>query len=314
MAPGPTITTIPSEVRLVIYKHILQSELPEADEFFFQPAYTLVVNGTSPFKTYEPPAGIYSPWSLLRLCKLVRAELQPLLDALEKNRHLVIEFQNFQVRDMRAWAAAAGEARVAAMRGWALSTIIECGHDHMGYGMGMGLEDGRGSETESEGEQPHIEYCCEHMWRGYIPSAYGEGDDDQDAEEGDGDSDEADEVFVDMIQRFHCVNLQIDLNRLVSDGKSDASSSGLDEDEIYEYWWGGDWRDDCDACKGASACEASEFIREELLQGTMQPKVTGEILCSMLQNLSQNAHNSKSRRKDWAMFQYRVENYGYYVE
>ncbi|KAK8022598.1 hypothetical protein PG993_013365 [Apiospora rasikravindrae] len=169
MAPVPTLTTIPSELRLLIYKHILHSALPEADEFFQQPAYSLVVNGTSPFKTYDPPTGIHSPWSLLRLCKLVRAELQSLLDSLEESRHLVVEFQNFQVRDMRAWAAAAGEARVAAMRGWTMAAIYECGHDHMGYGMGLGLEDRRVSESESEGERAEIEYCCEHMWRGYIP-------------------------------------------------------------------------------------------------------------------------------------------------
>lgn len=319
MSTAPTFTTIPPEVRLLIYQHVLHAHLPEAEAFFPQPAYSLYLSGTSPFTRHvadraAPP--YHSPWALLRLCRLVRRELQPLLAGAEADGRLVFEFQAFTVRDMRAWAAAAGAARVAAMRRWSLDVIIDCGAADLGRGPDDD-DDGGVSESEGEGERAEVARGLERMTRLY-ERRHGGGEEGEESWEGGTgeESDDYDDEFG-CYEKFHGVSLNVDLKRL---GPGDAGGSGgsgdvdsdLDGSErVHEWYWGADWDDRCEGCKDASSQGAYWFVRDELLQGEERPRaITGELLCSMLDSLSRKARNTKERRKDWAMFRHRVHEFG----
>ncbi|KAK8013153.1 hypothetical protein PG991_009424 [Apiospora marii] len=310
MPTAPTFTTVPPKVRLLIYKYILHSHLPEAEDFFPQPAYSMCLAGTSPFTRHirDPATTRYhSPWTLLRVCQLVRRELQPLLARAEADGQIVFEFQAFTVKDMRAWATAAGEARVAAMRRWSLDAIIDC--DAEDFGM---KPDDSVSESESEGERAEVELCLERMTRLY-ERRDGGSEEDEDGEEPEDYDDE-----FGCYEKFHAVSLNVDLKRLGPGeaGESDASGD-LDSDldgagRVHEWYWGADWSDDhCEGCKDKSSQGVYEFVEVVLLLEIDWPRViTGEFLCSMLDHLSQGARNSKARRKNWAMFRHRLDVFG----
>ncbi|KAK7960664.1 hypothetical protein PG988_011878 [Apiospora saccharicola] len=250
MSTAPTFTTIPPEVRLLIYEYLLHSHIAEAEDFFPQPAYSLCLRGTSPFTRHVTDPTLtryYSPWALLRLCKLVRRELQPLLASAEANGQIVYEFQAFTVKALRAWAAAAGEARVAAMRRWSFDVVIDCDAEDFGV-----VPDGSVSESESEGERAHLELCLERMTRLYERRNEGgsEEADEQDGRDSEGDAgeEESDGDYDDEFgcyERFHAVTLNIDLNRLgpgnvggSDDGGGDLESDLDAADRVHEWCWG----------------------------------------------------------------------------
>ncbi|KAK8108957.1 hypothetical protein PG984_014758 [Apiospora sp. TS-2023a] len=165
MSTAPTFTTIPPEVRLPDIRVHTALAHPRSRRFLSPTRLQSVLGGTSPFTRHVSDPTLtryYSPWSLLRLCKLVRRELQPLLTSAEANGQIVYELQAFTVKDMRAWAAAAGEARVAAMRRWSFDVIIDCDAEDFGV-----VPDDGVSESESEGERADLELCLERMTRLY---------------------------------------------------------------------------------------------------------------------------------------------------
>ncbi|KAK8115281.1 hypothetical protein PG999_007350 [Apiospora kogelbergensis] len=293
MSTIPNFTTIPPEVRLMIYKCVLSSSMRKANSFFQKPAYDLVFRGTSPFTRsfYEHDSDYSSEeepsenetdeqiecrtkkqksrWALLHVCKLVRQEVLA---------QIVHRFRDFTVADMRAWAACVGETRVAAMRRWTLEAVIDC---HDSYDADPGEADFFESESEGDGEESSA-------------------DEDE-------DEDEDSPRFHNL---FHIVGLEIDLNRLGPDhiGKPYEESDSYEE-PVHRLTADHGYFAGCfGCCLDSSTNEAHSSVEHRLLQGRRQPTViSGELLCSMLDGLSQGAgNNSKRRRLDWRMFENRL--------
>lgn len=322
MSTSPTFITIPPEVRIIIYQCILDSHMPEADDFCPQPAHSLYLAGTSPF-TWDAPdpsaKTYYGPWALLHVCKLVRRELQPLLDDAEAGAQLVYEFQGFSVQDLRAWATAAGAARVAAMRRWSFDVVVDCTRGDMGI-----VSDESVSESESEGKRADLDLLLERMTR--LHEHRKDGDDEEDEGDEEDERDERDAEDEDgeesgdwyeefgSFEKFHVATFLIDLNRLSPGHAEEAGgySNSDTADRVHEIYWGKGWYDDrCYGCKDQAYQSSHWFMRDELLQGDGRLRaITGKFLCSMLDKLAQGARNSKARRKDWAIFRHRAQEIG----
>ncbi|KAK6852091.1 hypothetical protein PG995_012216 [Apiospora arundinis] len=284
---APTFLTIPPEVRLEIYQQLIDSLLPESDEYFHHPsARSLIIRGTSPYVTYKRSEKFLGPWTVLRVCKLVQAELQPLLDGTERSSRMVYEFQGFHPKDMQAWAAAAGPERVARMQRWTMSAAIRCPDYHERHHPIRTWE--RVQELEQE-----------------------EGQEDLSESEIEGDDDEdyiSHLIGIEYHVRFHGNSVHVDLTRLDLH-RTDGLLRMLApfRDDLHEnivtvhqwFWW--DYWGEHGPCANQVESRVNNILGD-FLHSSMPPRVTTDFLCTLLHELSYDIRYTKSLRGRWKKF------------
>lgn len=71
---------------------------------------------------------VHHPWTLGRVCKLVRAESKGLLEKLEKEGlgDVWFEFHAFTMDDMRSWVAQMGEERLGQVKRFTMEGMGWC--------------------------------------------------------------------------------------------------------------------------------------------------------------------------------------------
>jgi len=235
---------------------------------------------------------------MLRVCKLVRAELQPLLDSAEKSGHLVYDFQGFSLADMRAWAVAAGPERVASMQRWTMNAVMLCpDKTHMSP---RSWDEVR--RRGGYGSDP-IRWASDHAK-------------EEDDEDDDDDYDDYEEAkgkdgkgssgvrWVD-VEMFHGNSVHVDLARLgmPEDGatlywdrrlRTNVTIPGV----IYSWFWWEDWNEH-ERCEDHVDQNVSNVVYN-LVKGPLPPRVSVDTLCEMLHELSYGIRDKPSIRENWA--------------
>lgn len=271
------------ELRLMIYKYFLGSFMStDSCEYFGGNSayYHLIRNGTSGFQGYEPiHRNVHNPWGLLRVCKLIRDEFQPLLAALDLQ--IVYDFRYFTTEDMEAWGVAAGPERVSRMRRWVVSAVRHC--------------DAQNITDELEGDEV------------------------ANTNEGAGEPEPAskleledDDIFGED-EKFHGYTLSANLDLWPCLGENencDVDNNGF----VWHDWdeWG-----ECIGCSDCELF-LEEKLEEEYAEDWKRAgraETTIDLLCAPLSIISDDVWGRGRRaRDDWKMFMRRLEAVGYDVQ